>query len=215
MTNTTVVVAIVSFRIGILSCGRNRGRNRDRNRAGEELREQRCGTPQKYWVGNLFVFVSPQRTLLEVPSTVVAHDDQRSTKGWCSFLAAATLLLVCVARSRGVVPTVHFSHLLRGNTGSSEMMSAVHYVPEAGTKGGSCLKFWGTACGSDLSCDDNHVCQDNAGFGQPYGDDANGIDCISPFWCCTYDTNADDFNHEYLLCDHFNHYPEHACYLIT
>ena len=107
---------------------------------------------------------------------------------------------MCVARSRGVVPTVHYSHLLRGNnTGSSEM-SAVH-VPEAGIKGGSCLIFWGTSCGEDLSCDDNHVCQDNAGPGQPCGYDANGIDCVADYYCCTYNSNDDDFNDEYSLCD--------------
>ena len=151
-----------------------------------------------------------ERTLLEVPSTVVAHPDKRSTKGWCSFLAAATLL-VCIARSRGVVPTVHYSHLLRGNTGSSEM-SAVHYVPDAG-KGEPCFKILGTSCGWELSCDDNHVCQDNAGFNQPCGDDASGIDCISPFYCCTYNSDDDD-NKEYSLCDHFWHQP-HECVLIT
>ena len=62
-------------------------------------------------------------------------------------------------------------------------MSAVDYVPKAGTKGGSCLIFWGTACDTDLSCDDNHVCQDNAGPGQPCGSDANGIDCVADYWC--------------------------------
>ena len=127
-----------------------------------------------------------QRTLLEVSSTVVAHDDKRSTKVWCSFLAAATLLLVCVARIRGGIPT---RLLRRGNTAGSSRgsrsseLSAVHYVPEAGTKGGSCLFFWGTSCGSNLSCDDNHVCQDNAGFHQPCGPDANGIDCAAGYWC--------------------------------
>ena len=77
-----------------------------------------------------------QRTLLEVSSTgtVVAHN-RRSTKGWCSVLAAATLL-VCMASRRGGVPTVHDSPLRRGNTDRSAM-SAVHDVPEAGTKGGS------------------------------------------------------------------------------
>ena len=133
-----------------------------------------------------------QRTLLNVPATVVvAHDDiKRSTKGWCSvWAAAATLLLVCLPRSRGVVPTVHDSHLLRGNTGGNEM-SAVYYVPEAGTKGGSCLFFWGTSCDEDLSCDDNHVCQDNAEPGKPCGDDANGIDCAAGYWCHTYNVRC-------------------------
>ena len=36
-----------------------------------------------------------QRTLLKVSSTVLVANDKRSTKGWCSFLAAATLL-VCM-----------------------------------------------------------------------------------------------------------------------
>ena len=43
-----------------------------------------------------------------------------------------------------------------------------------------CLKCWETACGPDLSCEDDHVCQENAGPGQPYGDAANGIDGVLP-----------------------------------
>ena len=62
-------------------------------------------------------------------------------------------------------------------------MSAVH-VPEAGKKGGSCFFFfWGTACDSDLSCDDNHVCQDNAEPGKLCGDYASGLDCMATLWC--------------------------------
>ena len=141
-----------------------------------------------------------QRTLLNVSSTtVVANDNNQtsfpiSSKGWVSFLAAATLL-VCIARSRGVFSTVYYSDLLRGNTddsssGSRSEMSAVHFVPEAGTKGGSCLFFWGTSCDEDLSCDDNHVCQDNAEPGKPCGDDANGIDCAAGYWCHTYNVRC-------------------------
>ena len=120
-----------------------------------------------------------QRTLLEVPSTVVAHHDKRSTKGWCSFLAAATLL-VCVVRRSGVVPTFHYSQLLCGNTAGSSEMSAVHVVPDAG-KGEACLIFWGTSCDTGLSCDDNHVCQENAKQGETCGSSANGIDCVAGF----------------------------------
>ena len=153
-----------------------------------------------------------QRTLLKVTSTVLVANDKRSTKGWCSCLAAATLLLVCLVRSSGVVPTVHYSPLLRGNTAGSTSgsrsseMSAVHYVPDAG-KGEACLEFWGTSCGSELSCDNNHVCQDNAGPGQPCGNDANGIDCVAGYYCQTYTDDDDDFNDQYTYhsqCeDHF------------
>ena len=152
-----------------------------------------------------------QRTLLEVSSAVVAHDDiKRSKKVWCSFLAAATLLLVCLARRRGVFPTVHYSHLLHGNTagssnsGSRSEMSAVHYVPDAG-KGESCLEVFGTSCGSDLSCDDNHVCQDNAKPGELCGPAANGIDCVAGYWCRFFNGKDDDFSdvaHEKCI-DHF------------
>ena len=41
--------------------------------------------------------------------------------------------------------------------------------------------------GAELSCDDNHVCQDNAKEGDLCGDYANGIDCVATLWCLTYD----------------------------
>ena len=114
---------------------------------------------------------------------------------------------MCIASRSGVFQTFHYSHLIRGNPGSSDSrseISAVH-VPEAGTKGGSCLFFWGTSCDSDLSCDDNHVCQDNAGPRQPCGYDASGIDCVADYWCKNVNDNGimgwDDDNPELWLCE--------------
>ena len=113
-------------------------------------------------------------------------------------MAAASLLLI-------LGRTFHYSHLLRV-AGSHSEMSAVHYVPDAG-KGEACLEFWGASCDTGLSCDNNHVCQDNAGPGQPCGNDANGIDCVAGYYCQTNTDDDDDDNDQYTYhsqCeDHF------------
>ena len=146
-----------------------------------------------------------QRTLLQVSSIVVANNDtnptsspiavgsskapRSTTKKWLlSFLAAATLLLVCVARIRGGgVPTVHDSHLVRGNPGSTSSgsrseMSAVHdsYLFRENPFG-TCLN--GTVCGTGMSCDNFHVCRDSSGPGESCGYDGDGIDCIEGYFC--------------------------------
>ena len=117
----------------------------------------------------------------------VTATKNRTTTTWKRRgVAAASLLLLIVGG------TFHSSHLRRGTIAGSSEMNVVHYVPEAGTKGGSCLFFWGTACGSELSGDDNHVCQDNAKEGDLCGDYANSIDCASDLWCLTYYPNVDN-----------------------
>ena len=123
---------------------------------------------------------SSRLVLVHEASELNLNATNNRKKTWKMGVAAASLLLIFCG-------TFRYSHLRV--VGSRSEMSAVHYVPDAG-KGESCLRIWGTSCGEDLSCDDNHVCQDNAGPGQPCGPAANGIDCVAGYWCGDFYRNV-------------------------
>ena len=146
-----------------------------------------------------------QRPLLQVSSIVVANNDTNPTsipiavgsskaprstkKGWSFLAAAATLVLVCVARLRGGgVSTVHDAHRVRGHPGSttsgsrSSEMSAVHDASLVrGNPFGTCLN--GTVCGPGMSCTYDHFCYDNAPEGAPCGNDGDGLECVAGCVC--------------------------------